>query len=481
MNRIYRVIWNHGLNTWVVASEKTKACSKRSGTSVTRTRATVSTAQTSPGKSNTVRLGEYLLPLGMLLAAVNVAAQTPPAANALPTGGTVSAGSASVSSVGNRMQITQSSNRAALNWNTFDIGANAGVNFTQPSAQSVALNRVASNNPTQIFGSLTANGKLILINPNGVVFGQGAQVNAAGLIATTNALSDANFMSGNYHFTQGGSGSVSNAGNLVVSPGGTVLLMADNVFNTGHITAPAGTVGLLTGTSMQVAPDWQAVTATPGSSADASQVVLNNSGTIDVSGAQGGTIMLDGGASGITQSSGQLLASGSSGAGGQVTMLGYNVGMLSGSVIDASGQTGGGTVLVGGNWHGAGPERNANAVYMDPNATINVDATAQGAGGSAVLWSNQYTDFNGTISARGGVQGGNGGQVETSSQAQLVANGMTDASARASTGTAGNWLLDPSDVTIVASGGSGALNGSGTYNPTTAEQGQLPTPSSTMP
>ena len=152
MNLIYRVIWNQKTNTWVVASEKTKACTKRSSTSVTRAAPPLPPSGNGPGKLSAALLGGCLLPLSMLLGSLHATAQTAPAANALPSGGTVSAGSASVSSVGNHMQIIQSSNRAALNWNTFDIGANAGVNFTQPSAQSVALNRVASNNPSQIFG-----------------------------------------------------------------------------------------------------------------------------------------------------------------------------------------------------------------------------------------------------------------------------------------------------------------------------------------
>src|SRR5450830_955166 len=141
MNRIYRVIWNHETNTWVVASEKARSCSKRSGASTTEASAKLPTV---PGKWNAARLGGYLLPLSILLATVNTAAQTAPAVNALPTGGTVSAGSATINSSSNRMQINQNSNLTALNWNTFNIGATASVNFSQPSAQSVALNRVAS-------------------------------------------------------------------------------------------------------------------------------------------------------------------------------------------------------------------------------------------------------------------------------------------------------------------------------------------------
>ncbi|KVR00722.1 hypothetical protein WK09_32915 [Burkholderia ubonensis] len=474
MNQIYRVIWSRVRGGWVVVAEQVVACGKQGGQRLARLPRTIRhpALRADPAVCGLAAVWPIrtLIPIlswGLLLAALTVTAQAQVAPNALPTGGTVSAGSATISQAGSHMQINQGSQNAALNWNTFNIGRDASVTFNQPSAQSVALNRVASADPSQIYGALNANGKLILINPNGVVFGQGAQINAAGLIATTKALSDADFMQGNYRFAGGGTGVVQNHGTVVAAPDGSVLLMADKVINTGSIRVRGGTVGLLSGSDLQASPDWQSVAMTHGAAAQPTDVVVDNSGRIDVSGAQGGRITLNGGDSGIAQSSGQMVATGDQGQGGQIRALGYNVGLLSGSQTDASGLLGGGTVLVGGNWQGSGAERHAANTYMDPDAVIRANALHRGDGGQVVLWSDNYTNFQGTIQARGGAAGGNGGQVETSSHGVLTAAPRYDVlDVTAPAGRAGSWLLDPSDVTI-ASAGSGTLSG-GLYNPTGA-------------
>ncbi|WP_080404791.1 MBG domain-containing protein [Burkholderia ubonensis] len=475
MNRIYRVIWNRARCCWVVVAEQIAAFGKQGGQQLLHMPAPIRSPalRADPAICGLTAvwpirsLVRSLVSFGLLATVMTAMAQAQLAPNALPTGGAVSAGSATISQAGSHMQIDQGSPNAALNWNTFNIGRDASVTFNQPSAQSIALNRVASANPSQIYGALNANGKLILINPNGVVFGQGAQVNAAALIATTKDLSDADFMRGNYRFAGGGTGIVQNNGTIVASPDGSVLLMADKVINTGNVLVRGGTVGLLSGSDLQASPDWRAASISAGPTVQATDVVVDNSGRIDVSDAQGGSITLNGGRSGITQSSGQLVAIGNRGRGGEIRALGYNVGLLSGSQTDASGTLGGGEVLVGGNWQGSGTEPHAAGTYMDPNAVIKANALTQGDGGKVVLWSDGYTNFQGEIQARGGVGGGNGGQVETSSKGFLKAapkNDFVDATAPA--GQAGNWLLDPSDVTITSSGGSGLSGGS--YNPTGA-------------
>ena len=128
----------------------------------------------------------------------------PPAQNQLPTGGQIAAGVASMMTNGNTMTVTQSSNRAAINWNTFDIGSQATVNFVQLSANAVALNRVHSPNTSQIFGNLNANGQVYLLNSAGVYFAPGAQVNVGDIVATTMSMSDAAFMAGSTTFNRNG-------------------------------------------------------------------------------------------------------------------------------------------------------------------------------------------------------------------------------------------------------------------------------------
>ena len=120
----------------------------------------------------------------------------PPTPNQLPTGGAVAAGSATINTTGSTMNINQASNRVAINWSGFDVGSKATVNFVQPSASAVALNRVNSANPSQIYGNLNANGQVFLMNSAGVYFAPGANVNVGGIVATTHQMGDADFMNG---------------------------------------------------------------------------------------------------------------------------------------------------------------------------------------------------------------------------------------------------------------------------------------------
>src|SRR3979409_683840 len=97
--------------------------------------------------------------------------------------------------------VNQSSSSAIINWNTFNVRANESIRFNQPSASSVALNRVVGGlGPSEIMGSLTANGRVFVINRDGILFGPGSVVNTAGFLATTNDIKNADFMAGGYKF-----------------------------------------------------------------------------------------------------------------------------------------------------------------------------------------------------------------------------------------------------------------------------------------
>ena len=129
-----------------------------------------------------------------LAVAYALAASTPVWAG--PAGEQLVAGQASVSRAGTNTLVTQTSDRAAINWQSFSIGAGEAVRFAQPSASSVALNRVVGQNPSEILGSLSANGQVFLLNPNGVLFGKGAQVDVGGLVASTLNISNSDFLAG---------------------------------------------------------------------------------------------------------------------------------------------------------------------------------------------------------------------------------------------------------------------------------------------
>ncbi|EJA8585544.1 filamentous hemagglutinin, partial [Salmonella enterica] len=190
--------------------------------------------------------------------------------------------------------------------------------------------------------------------------------------------------------------------------------------------------------------------------------VVNNSGTIEAKGleSRGGEIVLNGGDSGVVNQSGQLLADSHAGPGGKITVEGQNIHLAANSRTSATGKTGGGEVYVGGGWQGKDSHiRNASKVVMDKTATVDVSATDAGSGGTAVLWSDDYTNFRGAILAKGGALSGDGGRVETSSHNNLQAFGDVDTSASA--GHGGEWLLDPLDVTIVSGDANTGVTESG--------------------
>lgn len=165
--------------------------------------------------------------------------------DALPTGGTTVAGNGQISESGGVLTVQQSSSRLAIDWQSFSIGAGQSVIFRQPSAQSIALNRVLGQDPSLILGNLSANGQVFVLNPNGVLFGRESQVSVGGVLASTLQLSVADFLAGRYTLSGNGStGSVLNQGTLRAQDGGYIALLAPQVLNEGVIIARLGTAVL---------------------------------------------------------------------------------------------------------------------------------------------------------------------------------------------------------------------------------------------
>ncbi len=409
-----------------------------------------------------------------------------------PTGGAVVNGSAAMSQQGNLLAITSSPN-AIINWQSFSIGTGEITRFIQQSSASAVLNQVKGLDPSVILGALQSNGRVFLINPNGILFGAGSQVNVAGLVASTLNLSNDDFLAGKYKFTATtGAGSVINQGAITTPGGGQVYLVAPDVQNTGIINSPQGDVMLAAGHSVELVdagtPQLKVqIDASDTTAVNLGQIIadsgrigiyaglIKNSGTLRADGAvvgEGGQILLratqgittdatsvisasgtSGGGitlktdDGATLLSGSVEAKGSDTTGGTVEVLGTHVGLMDYSLIDVSGQTGGGNVKVGGDFHGANADvQNAAATYVSPTAVINADAIASGDGGNVAVWAEDTTRFYGTINARGGSQSGNGGFVETSGHSYLDFNGLVNTGA--AFGKSGTLLLDPSDVVI---------------------------------
>ena len=393
-----------------------------------------------------------------------VAVQT---AQGNPMGGTVAAGQASFATTGNTLNVTNTPG-TIINWQGFSIGANEITHFAQQSASSSVLNRVISNNPSSILGTLQSNGRVFLINPGGIVFGVGATVDVAGMVASTLNLSNADFLAGRNHFTQVpgsanvSSANVSNAGNITAQNGGQIYLIAPNVENTGVITAPNGEILLAAGYSVDLVstsdPDLRVnITAPAGDATNVGQLiaqsgslglfgtVVRNSGTVSADSAtmQGGKIVFK--ASQSAEISGTVSATGVQG--GDIQILGKQVALINSANVDASGINGGGTVLVGGDAHGANAAvQNAQQTFVDATATIKADALQNGNGGKAVVWADNATQFSGNISARGGAVSGNGGWVEVSGKQWMGYTGLVNTTA--AHGLTGSLLLDPTDITI---------------------------------
>ncbi len=231
MNKTYSLIWNNARQTWVAAPENAKSRGK----------------STSRAKPIIAALASVLI-----AQAANSAFAAPPAPSTLPTGGQIVAGQAIISQNGNAMTINQGSNKAILNWNSFSIGSQASVNFQQPSSNSIALNRVLGSDPSAIYGSLHANGQVFLVNPSGVLFGQGAHVDVGGMVASTLNIGNNDFLSGNNRFTRdGATGAVVNQGELI---GKYIALLAPEVRNEGVIVASQGTVALAAGQGRSLEP-----------------------------------------------------------------------------------------------------------------------------------------------------------------------------------------------------------------------------------
>ena len=420
-------------------------------------------------------------------------------AQTLPSGLNVVQGSARTTTTGNTLTITNSPG-ALLNWNSFSIGAQNTVRFDQVNASSQVLNRVVGNDPSSILGRLSSNGKVWLLNQNGILFGQSARVDVAGLVASTLNLADNDWSAGRYVFSGYGSnatGSIEivNQGEIRTGLGGRVMLIGTSVRNEGLIEALGGQILLAAGQSVELvdtgAPNVGVKVSAPQGSAlnlgtlvasggriDIHAAIVNQQGIIranslEVANGAGGEIVLSasqsvtlgsnsltladgtsGGkvtinaGSGSNMISGQVSATGSTGQGGQVQLLGRQVGLTGSAGIDVSGASGGGRVLVGGGQQGLDANvTNADAVYFSPDARIAADATANGDGGKIILWSNQSTRAYGSLSARGGLEMGNGGFIETSSGYSLDARPLK-INTQASHGTAGQWLIDPYDLTI---------------------------------
>jgi len=346
MNKIYALVWNQAQGCWNVTHEGARR--RRAGS----------------GKGLVVAVASLLALTGL------------PSAFALPTGGEVVSGSADFHTQGQHMSINQQTDKLVTQWKDFNVQNGQSVTFNQPTSTSIALNRVVGVNGSQIHGQINANGRVFLINPNGVVFGQGAQVNVGGLVASTRDISDADFKAGNYKFAGSSAAEVVNQGSITAADGGGVALLGARVTNQGTIKAQNGRVALAAGDGFTVSfddnqlldlhvdsaaldalvhntstgllkADGGQVLMTAKSAGSVLQTVVNNQGTIEANtlSQKAGRITLDGGDVGVVSVDGSLRASAldGKGDGGVIETRGANTRVQLTTKVDTrarDGQTG---------------------------------------------------------------------------------------------------------------------------------------------
>ncbi|PAW76440.1 MAG: hypothetical protein B9S32_15135 [Verrucomicrobia bacterium Tous-C9LFEB] len=375
-----------------------------------------------------------------------------------PTGGDVVGGSAQISGGAGTLVVTSATQRTIINWQDFSIGAGELTKFIQPSANSAVLNRVVGSNLSSIYGTLQSNGSVYLINPNGIVIGPGGVINAQTFIASTQNLSNENFLQGgDLLFSGASNASISNQG-TITALGGDIVLIARQVENTGALTADSGTVALAAGTQILLKESGservfvqggtgsvlnrgliQSVQAELKANGDNMYALaINNEGIIRATGfnQSGGRVLLKS-ARGTVHNNGTITATRQRATetdGGDIQLIGERV-FVTGGLLNASGVQGG-TILIGGDYQGANPDLiNSRQTYIGSAAQLIADGTI--AGGKVVVWSDEGTTFNGSISALGA------GTVEVSGKAGLAFNGTVVTGG-------GSLLLDPQSITVQA-------------------------------
>jgi fibronectin-binding autotransporter adhesin len=408
---------------------------------------------------------------------------------ALPQGGNVVSGQVDINYAAlDQLNVNQSTNQAIVNWQSFNVGRDASVHFNQPGSKASILNNVLSGQSI-INGKIFSNGRLFLVNPTGILTGPHSAIKAEGAILSTLNLTNQNFLNNNYQFNTNSNSSLVNQGLI---EGQYVALISPQVNNKGNIITSAATTivagdDVLLGISnsnnltVKVAPSkLKAMAKNEGTiktqngivtiKADAAQSLvdevvklpnaradglvsengviklISNSGSI-----QANKIKIDTGSKGATEISGTLNSDNKEGKGGTIEITGKDIDVNS-ATISADGKTGGGKVLIGGDWQGTGDLLQATYLDIDSNSKITANALTSGSGGTIVAWSdiknsNSFTRVSGTLEAKG--IDGSGGQIETSG-ADLNINGIK-ISTSSVTGSYGNWLVDPTNLTIDSS------------------------------
>ena len=380
-----------------------------------------------------------------------------------PTGGNVVGGSATIVDTPDELQIHQTSDRTLIEWSSFDIEAGETTRFYQPGSDSIALNRVVNSNQlTSINGNLIANGRVVVINPNGVLIGAEGNIDTAAFIATAADMDDDAFMNsaGVLDFDRAGNvdAVVENRGSITVDEAGLAALVAPTVRNSGIVQGNMAKVQLAAADTFAV--DFygdgliQFAVDTP-VEGETRKLSVENSGSIIADGGQ--VLMTAAAASNVVESvinsDGYIQAASLESRNGKIVLTGAGADITVSGTMDVSGQgdADGGTINIGGDYQGKGALAKADTVEVMETAKLYADGGDNGDGGQIIVWSEEQTASHGEYYARGGSESGDGGLIETSSKKLLNVNG-TVANTLAANGEVGDWLLDPDNINVTTSG-----------------------------
>ncbi|HSI46208.1 MAG TPA: filamentous hemagglutinin N-terminal domain-containing protein, partial [Methylophilus sp.] len=469
LNHVYRLVWSKIQQAWVAVAEGTRTSGKSSLNGQVNDLKELGSRRSLRDLSFTPDT-KWRVVIASAFAAICMPMSSFADTNVVAG---VVAGDLAIKDISaTHTQYTHTANVNIVNFYKFGVLEGHQLDVVMPDAGR-ALYRVLGNSASEILGKLNSNGSLFLINQNGVLFGPNAEVNVGNIVASTLNISNDDFLQGRYHFSGGDiAGNVVNKGAIKAQDEGYIVMLGKNVENAGTLVANNGSV-VLAAAKEAVLDFYGNGLVRANLTAQAVEGIVKNSGLIQANGGlvqlatnaraaainisgiveanqlveRDGVIRLEGGDNAKVQVSGQLLAKGEQTTGGTISVTGEQVALLNGALLDASGDKGGGTVLVGGDYQGKNENvYNARTTYIDQGATIKADALQEGNGGKVIVWANDLTRYYGAISAQGGALHGNGGFVEVSGKQNLDFHGKVNVAS--ANGIGGILLLDPENIVL---------------------------------
>lgn len=379
---------------------------------------------------------------------------------AAPNGANVVHGNVNISQSGSNTIINQNTDKAIINWNSFDVNKGESVLFNQNSSSSIILNRVTNGLPTNIFGNISANGNVFILNQAGVLVGNGASINTNSFLAGAANINDNDFIAGKYNF-YGAQGNVINNGSIKVQDGGYAVLMGKNVENNGLISAKLGKIYLSSGETFRmdmsgndligvevekgitdayisntgyIKAEGGTIIMTAKNASDVIRQAVNNTGVIDASSIsyKGGKVIL-GAENGQVINDGEINVSSKADNGGSIEIKAEHI--INNGLVYANGLNGGLINML-----------SSDLLKIGSSSIIQANSFGFGNGGNIKLISQKRAESHKGALIEAGSIYGSGGFIELSGYDSVYAFGNFNT--KSLYGVYGQFLLDPSNMFI---------------------------------